>query len=83
MSFVVEVLYESPSDSQREAAVSDWVSRFGGRLSFREEPASENSGPICLTFEFHDLQQAQEAAACLRQQGEHVEGPADYGDDGS
>jgi hypothetical protein len=37
-------------------------------------------GPVCLTYEFSGFQEAQEAASRLRSQGEHVEGPMDYGD---
>jgi hypothetical protein len=32
-----------------------------------------------LTFSFKDVKQAEQAAALLRQKGEHVEGPFDYG----
>jgi hypothetical protein len=35
---------------------------------------------MCLTFEFEDWPRAQSAAAVLRQYGEHVEGPQEYGD---
>jgi hypothetical protein len=34
---------------------------------------------VCLTFEFDDRTQAELAANALRQEGEHVEGPVDYG----
>ena len=82
MSFMFEVLYKSPSDKRREAAISESVCRLGGSLTCREEPDNPTfaTGPICLTFEFDDRQVAQRAATCLRSQGEHVEGPVDYGD---
>ena len=80
MSAMVEVLYESPTDSRREAAISERLERFGGRLTYREEPDLVGVGPVCLTFEFGDLGIAREAATSLRSQGEHVEGPSDYGD---
>jgi hypothetical protein len=80
MSFMFEVLYHSPSDPHREAAISERVGQLGGRLTYREEPDVVGAGPVCLTYEFNDLQVAQQAAACLRSQGEHVEGPMDYGD---
>jgi len=79
MSFMFEVLYKSPSDPGREAALSERIGRFGGRLTYREEP-DVGVGPVCLTFEFNDYQVAEEAASSLRSQGEHVEGPVDYGD---
>jgi len=81
MSFMFEVLYKSPLDMRRELAISESVGRFGGSLTCREEPDDVDLavGPICLTFEFADRQVAQEAASCLRSQGEHVEGPVDYG----
>jgi len=80
MSFMFEVLYKSPQDPRREAGISERIGQFGGRLTFREEPDGVGAGPICLTYEFNDLQVAQEAASSLRSQGEHVEGPMDYGD---
>ncbi len=80
MSYMFEVLYKSPSDPRREAAISERISQLGGRFTYREEPDVVGVGAVCLTFEFSDLQLAQQAAACLRSQGEHVEGPVDYGD---
>ncbi len=82
MSFMLEVLSKSSLDMRREAMIAESVSRFGGHLSCREEPDDVDfaAGPICLTFEFANRQVAQEAASCLRSQGEHVEGPVDYGD---
>jgi hypothetical protein len=75
-----EVLYKPPSDPRREAVISDRVGKFGGRLSYREEPELVGVGPVCLTFEFNDFDVAQEAATWLRSEGEHVEGPMDYSD---
>jgi hypothetical protein len=75
-----EVLYKSPSEPQREAVISERVGQFGGRLTYREEPDVVGVGPVCLTYEFNSFQKAQEAASRLRSQGEHVEGPMDYGD---
>jgi hypothetical protein len=80
MSFMFEVLYKSPPDSRREALISECVSRFGGRLTYREEPEAVSTGPVCLTYEFGDWTVAEQAASCLRREGEHVEGPMDYGD---
>jgi hypothetical protein len=75
-----EVLYKSPSDPQREAMISERAGQFGGRLTFREEPDMIGVGPVCLTYEFNGFPEAEEAASRLRLQGEHVEGPMDYGD---
>jgi hypothetical protein len=78
MSYMFEVLYKPPPDPRREVVIAKRAETFGGRLTYREEP--EAAGPVCLTFEFNDLAVAQEAATLLRSQGEHVEGPMDYGD---
>jgi hypothetical protein len=80
MSLMVEVSYESPSDPRREATISERVGQFGGRLTYREEPERTGVGPVCLTYEFDAFTQAEEAACQLRSQGEHVEGPMEYGD---
>ena len=79
MSSVVEVYYRSPADPIREGALVAQVSARGGRLDYREAPARDEPGAICLTFEFGDWEQARAAAESLRHQGEHVEGPVDYG----
>ena len=79
MSYMFEVLYKSPADPNREAAISERVIHLGGRLTYREDAPTPGVGPICLTYEFDDLAVATQAAAALRSQGVHVEGPADYG----
>ena len=79
MSFMFEVLYRSPPDRQREAVISDRVGRFGGRLSYREEPDGVGVGPVCLTYEFDEFDVADRAASSLRERGESVKGPFDYG----
>jgi hypothetical protein len=80
MTYMFEVYYKAPADLEKEAALLKRVSKMGGRLDFREEPEN-NSGPqaVVLTYEFDDRDRADEAAEALRQQGEHVEGPQDYG----
>ena len=80
MSYMFEILYKSPSDSRREAAISESIDQFGGNLTCREGPDVIGTGPVCLTYEFDDLRVAEQAATCLRSRGEHVEGPVDYGD---
>ena len=79
MSFMFEVYYRSPADLRREAALTDRVSQFGGRLTYREVP-QESGRAVCLTYEFDGQDRAEVAAESLRAQGEHVEGPMDYGD---
>jgi hypothetical protein len=79
MSFMFEVYYQAPADRKREARLTDQVGPFGGRLDFREEPES-TKGTVCLTYEFDLLDRAEAAAEMLRQAGEHVEGPVDYGE---
>ena len=80
MSYVFEVLYKAPSDPRREAAILDSIGEYGGHLTCREEPDVAGAGPVCLTYEFEEIQVAERAATCLRSRGEHVEGPVDYGD---
>lgn len=79
MSVMFEVMYRSPTDLRREAIISQRASEFGGRLTCREEPQAVGSGPVTLTYEFNGFQDAEKAAARLRSQGEHVEGPMEYG----
>ena len=77
MSFMFEVYYKPPADPAKEAALTDRVTALGGRLDYREE-ATELTG-IILTYEFDGWDSAQKAADTLRQLGEHVEGPTNYG----
>ena len=79
MSYMFEVHYQPPADPIREAALAECVSSHGGRLDYREAPDRHQAGSVCLTFEFNDSEQAWAAAETLRRQGEHVEGPMDYG----
>jgi hypothetical protein len=79
MSFMFEVYYRPPADPAREAALTERVSCLGGRLDYREVPAEGMPGGVCLTFEFPDIDRARAAAEALLAQGEHVEGPVDYG----
>ncbi len=75
-----ELVYKPPADPAKETALTRTVATLGGRLDYREEPPAPGHGGICLTFEFDDLAAAQHAAARLREQGEHIEGPMDYGE---
>ena len=77
MAFMFEVYYKPPTNPAKESALTKRVAALGGRLDFREE-AGEHVG-VCLTYEFDDRESATRAADALRQLGEHVEGPADYG----
>jgi hypothetical protein len=79
MSYMFEVYYKSPADPKKEAALTESVTRLGGRLGYREDPDEYGTGSICLTYEFDGLDQAEAASKALRQQGMHVEGPVDYG----
>ena len=79
MSYMFEVYYKPPHHPGREAMLTKQVARLGGRLSFREEPEDQEIGAICLTYEFDEIDLAEKAADSLRRQGEHIEGPADYG----
>ncbi len=81
MSVMFEVLYKPPSDPEREVVISERVGEFGGWLTYREEPEIAGMGPVCLTYEFNEFEEAEAAASQLRSQGEHVEGPMEYGDE--
>jgi hypothetical protein len=72
-----EVYYKAPADPKKEAALRQRVCELGGRLDYREE--GQDNAAVTLTYEFDQLEQAEAAAESLRRQGEHVEGPQDYG----
>jgi len=78
-----EVYYNPPPDEEREAKITGLVLKKGGRLDYREGPPDTNIGSICLTYEFDERDSAEAAASLLRQQGEHVEGPMEYGPAGA
>jgi hypothetical protein len=79
MSIMFEVYYKAPLDLRKETKLAIQISKLGGHLTFREDPDEYGSASVCLTYEFNDLFLAETAAESLRQQGEHVEGPVDYG----
>jgi hypothetical protein len=79
MSFMFEVYYKPPTNPAKEAEITDRVAALGGVLDFREDADEHGLSGVCLTYEFNDLEKAAKAAAVLRQLGEHVEGPVDYG----
>ena len=77
MSYMFEVYYRPPTDERKEAALTNRVASLGGRLDYRED--AEGLVGVCLTYEFDDYDMATKAADALRELGEHVEGPMDYG----
>jgi hypothetical protein len=79
MSYLLEVYYRPPADAQKEEALTSRLLAMGGRLTYREAPKVGASRGICLSYEFAQRDQAAAAARLLRDQGEHVEGPVDYG----
>jgi hypothetical protein len=79
MSYMLELYYKPPADPAKETALLKCVSELGGRLDYREDSDGKPEQSICLTYEFDEFDQAEAAAERLRQQGEHVEGPQDYG----
>ncbi len=79
MSYMFEVYYKAPVDSGKESRLAEIVSHMGGALTYREAPPATGSESVCLTFEFTEFASAQSAAVSLRNRGEHVEGPVDYG----
>jgi hypothetical protein len=80
MSFMFEVYYKAPADPRKEADLVQRVAGLGGRLDYRKVPENEGNGSICMTFDFERRDDAEAAARLLRQQGEYVEGPVDYGE---
>jgi hypothetical protein len=79
VAYMFEVYYKAPADANKEAALQDRIGKLGGRLDYREEAQDRAFPSVTLTYEFDHLEQAEAAAESLRQQGEHVEGPQDYG----
>lgn len=77
MSVMFEVYYGGSADPAKEAILSDRVAALGGRLDHREDATGATG--IVLTYEFDSWDMAQRAASALRQLGEHVEGPMEYG----
>jgi hypothetical protein len=74
-----EIYCPGPADSARETGLTELVNRLGGRFDFREDSGVPERVGVCLTYEFDNWELAASAADALRQQGEHVEGPVDYG----
>lgn len=82
MSVMFEVLYKAPVDLAREAKIVATVARHGGAMTFHEVPMPDDvSQAVVLTIEFDNWPAMEAAAAELIQQGEHVEGGVEYGDD--
>ncbi len=79
MSYMFEVYYKSPVDLKKEEEITGAVARLGGSLDCRETSAETGTGAVCLTYEFDEMELAQKTADLLRQRGDHVEGPVDYG----
>ena len=79
MSIMFDVYYKAPPDPIKEEKLTVQISRYGGHLTFREDPSQHGLASVCLTYEFDDLSLAGTVTKLLRQQGEHVEGPVDYG----
>ena len=80
MSSAFDLLYKLPRDPARERRLTDDVAAHGGRLNHADETAIEHiSNTICLTYEFDDLSTAERCADALREHGEHIEGPYEYG----
>jgi hypothetical protein len=75
MAFILEVYRRPPSNTAREAVLTQEMDNLEGRLDFREEADEPEQGAICLTYEFDDPETARTAVDMLRDQGEMVEGP--------
>jgi hypothetical protein len=70
-----ELFYKPPADPTKESALVRKMATLGGRL----DCARCHPVRVAVAFQFEDLAAAQYAAATLREQGEHIEGPGDYG----
>ncbi len=79
MSYMFEVYYKSPIDLKKEEEITGAVASLGGSLDCRETLIETGTDAVCLTYEFDEMELAQKAADLLRQRGDHVEGPVDYG----
>ncbi|MDW8244737.1 MAG: hypothetical protein RMJ88_16135 [Thermogemmata sp.] len=79
MSFMFEVIYRAPADTEKEKQIASLISSYGGMLDCREEPDLNGINSVVLTYEFQDYDQAYAAASRLREQGLKVDGPYDYG----
>ncbi len=78
MSVMIEVYYKKPECVEREREISSCAFKYNGKVTSRE---SCNSESVCLTIEFPDWKNAEDASSKLRESGEYVEGPMDYGED--
>ncbi len=79
MSYAFDLLYKPPRDQTREHNILESVQSHRGSLDYIEEIIIENTASsICITYEFDDLNDAEQCATELRKSGEHIEGPYDY-----
>ena len=77
MSFMFEIFYNLHRCGEGKQLVTREVTAAGGQKLITEK--SQQGAPGGLTFEFDEMDCAQRAAAKLREQGEYIEGPVDYG----
>jgi len=77
---MIEVYYLGPTDSEKEAMVTEKAKKFKGSLTVKEVPEDGASRTIVLTYEFDEWTQAESAMEEIQRLGEHVhvEGPCDY-----
>ena len=66
MSIMFEVYYKAPPDPIKEEKLTVQISRYGGHLTFREDPNQHRSASVCLTYEFDDFSLAGMATKLLR-----------------
>lgn len=78
MSIMIEVHYQKPESREYEQVISVCASEYDGAITYRE---NNNEKSICLTIEFPSWKNALDASSKLREAGEYVEGPMDYGGD--
>lgn len=79
MSFMFETYVKPPVSPAKKAAITEQVLALGGRLDYHEDEGENAKNGVTLTYDFEDLSVAAKAANVVRQLGEHVEGPVDYG----
>jgi hypothetical protein len=81
MSWMFEVYYKAPVDTQLEARIRAAILPWEGAVTCHETPGpGEPRQVVVVTCESPTEEQADQAAEALRHAGYHVEGPYDYGD---
>ena len=79
MSVMIEAWLATPVDAERETQISATLARIRGRETYRELELNS----ICITIEFDDWETARNAVDAIQRFSTHIEGPMEYGNDGT